>query len=141
MKPFHNSDKTLKGRDLMFAFPSVIIGVSILSLPSEVAKVTLFSDGWISILIAGVIFTLLAIFAIRIAMHFPDQPFLDYASYLVTKPVAIVISLLYVVSSIFFSAHATRSLAYIAQIFLFDRTPLPVIALAFLLSCLCSCWV
>lgn len=133
MNPINNNEKVLTERDLMFSLPSAMIGVSILSLPSDIAKVTSFSDGWISIVIAGVIFTLLATMAVKIALHFPDQSFYDFASYLVTRPVAIIISLVFVATGVLISASATRSLAFIAQMYLFERTPMPVIALAFLL--------
>src|SRR5699024_6923202 len=119
--------------EFMFAFPSIVIGVSVLSLPSDVAKVTEFSDGWISILIAGILATLLAVSCVKLALNFRKLSFIEYMSTLVTKPIATCIALYYVGISILVSASINRSVASIAQPFLFERTPLAVIALAFLL--------
>lgn len=130
---FNESDKHLSRREFMFAYPSVIIGITILSLPSDVAQVTNFSDGWISILIAGILITFMAILAVKTASQFPDKPFLEYTSILVTKPIAMIIALLYSLTGILMSAYITRSVSYISQQYLFDRTPLPVIALGFIL--------
>jgi len=128
-----HSEKTLSGRELLFAYPSIIIGVSVLTLPSDVAKVTSYSDGWVSLLAAGIIATFLAVLALRVALHYPNQHFIDYASHLVTRPLAILISLSFVIIAIVICGFVIRSVAYIAQLFLFDRTPLAVLALAFLL--------
>jgi len=133
MNQSKHSEKNLSDREFLFAYPSIIIGVSVLSLPRDVAKVTSYSDGWVSLLAAGIIATLLAILALRVALHFPNQPFIDYASHLVTRPLAILISLSYVVIAIIICGYVIRSVAYIAQLFLFDRTPLAVLALTFLL--------
>ena len=133
MEPFKYSKGLLSEREFMFALPSIIIGVSILSLPNEVAKVTHFSDGWISILVAGILFTGMALLATHVASHFPDKSFYDYASILVTKPIAIAISFLYVLAGVGISAYTTRSVAFISQQYLFNRTPMEVLGLAFLL--------
>lgn len=123
----------LSKREFMFAFPSVIIGISILSLPSSIADATSFSDGWIPILIAGIMATLLALLAVHVASYFPGKPFLEYAPTLVTKPIAILFALVLIISHIFLAGFITRTVAYIAQQYLFERTPMEVLALLFLL--------
>ncbi len=133
MNPFKYSDEQISDSEFMIALPSVIIGVSILSLPSEVAQVTLFSDGWVSITLAGVILTFIAILAVKVATLFPEQSFLSYTSYLVTRPVAMILAFIYIILSLFISAFAIRSVAFISQQYLFDHTPMEVLALSFLL--------
>jgi len=78
MNPFKYSDEQISENELMIALPSIIIGVSVLSLPSEVAKVTKFGDGWVSILLAGIIFTFFAILAAKLAALFPEKSFKSY---------------------------------------------------------------
>lgn len=133
MNPFKYSDEQLSQREFMFAFPSVLIGVAILSLPSDVAKVTSFSDGWVSIFLAGIIFTLLTILGLKLAALFPGKSFLTYTSFLISRPVAITISIILILLAIFTTAYSLRSVSFISQQYLFDQTPMEVLALAFLL--------
>ncbi len=133
MNPFKYSDDQISEREFMIAFPSILIGVAILSLPGDVAKVTSFSDGWVSILVAGIAFTVITILAVRLTALFPDDSFLTYTSFLVSRPVAIGLTLVFVFLSITTVAYAVRSIAFIAQQYIFDQTPMDVLALSFLL--------
>lgn len=133
MNPFKYSDEYISNNEFMIALPSMLIGVSVLALPSQVASVTSFSDGWISILISGVMFTIFAILGTKLAALFPNQSFLSYMSFLVTKPVAIVLTFVNVCIALFLSAFSVRSVAYISQQYLFNHTPMEVLALLFLL--------
>lgn len=130
---FKFSDEQITGNEFMIALPSMMIGVAVLSLPSELAKVTLFSDGWVSIVLSGIIFTFFSILAVKLATLFPEQSFLSYTSFLVTKPVAIVLTILHVVIGLVLSAYSVRTVAYISQTYLFDHTPVEVLTLLFLL--------
>jgi len=134
MNSYKYSDENISENEFMIALPSIIIGVSILSLPSEVAKVTQFSDGWVSILLGGIIFTLFAVLATKLATLFPEESFFSYTSFLVTKPVAIILVFLNILVGLFISAYSVRSVAFISQQYLFNDTPMEVIALLFLLT-------
>src|SRR5699024_2035247 len=101
----------LSKREFMFAFPSVIIGISILSLPSSIADATSFSDGWIPILIAGIMATLLALLAVHVASYFPGKPFLEYAPTLVIKPIAILFALVPIIIPLRRSSYLTPAVA------------------------------
>src|SRR5690625_3242747 len=133
MNPFKYSDEQISVSEFMILIPSMVIGVSILTLPSAVAQATLFADGWISILIAGLIFTFIAILGTKVAALFHDKSFLTYTSILVTKPVAIVLAFINIFIAIFISALSVRNVAFISQQYLFDHTPMEVLALSFLL--------
>src|SRR5699024_3281538 len=71
--------------------------------------------------------------AVHVASYFPGKPFLEYAPTLVTKPIAILFALVLIISHIFLAGFITRTVAYIAQQYLFERTPMEVLALLFLL--------
>lgn len=133
MNPFKYSDEYISSNELMIAIPSIMIGVSVLSLPSEVASVTSFSDGWVSILFSGMIFTIMIVLGTKLVALFPNQSFLTYTSYLVSRPVAIVLTLINVCIGISLSALSVRSAAFISQQYLFEKTPMEVLAISFLL--------
>ncbi|MEI3611065.1 GerAB/ArcD/ProY family transporter [Pseudogracilibacillus sp. SO30301A] len=133
MNPFKYSDVQLSESEYVIALPSALIGVAVLSLPREVAKVTSFSDGWVSILLAGIIFTFIAIMGVKLAALFPEKSFLSYTSFLVSRPVAIGIAFINILIALFIVAFSTRALASISQQYLFEHTPMEVLALSFLL--------
>lgn len=134
MNPFkYSDDENINETQLTIALPSAIIGVAILSLPREVAIVTLHSDGWISILLAGILSTFIAVLGAKVAAQYQDKSFYDYTSFLVTKPIAIVIVAINIIIAIYLCAYATRNIAYISQQYLFEQTPIEVLALTFLL--------
>src|SRR5690625_4883290 len=115
MNSYKYSDENISENEFMIALPSIIIGVSILSLPSEVAKVTQFSDGWVSILLGGLIFTLFALLATRLATLFPEESFFSYTSFLFTKLYSIILVFLIILVSLITSSYSVRSVAFICQ--------------------------
>src|SRR5690625_2571145 len=133
MNPFKYEDEYISRTEFMIAIPAMIIGVTVLSLPGSIAKATLYSDGWLVILISGVMFTVMAILATKLAVLFPGQSFLSYTSYLVTKPVATIITFIYSIIAFFLSAYSICSVAFIFQECLFEQTPVEVLGLLFLL--------
>ncbi|WP_200416405.1 GerAB/ArcD/ProY family transporter [Virgibacillus salexigens] len=133
MKWFEYGDETISDKELMIAVPSITIGVGILSLPRFIAKDTVSSDGWITLAISGILFIGLAWLIAKLASSYPDQTFVEYAGSLVTKPIAVILTFLLAVHGLILGAYVMRVIADIAKEYLFDRTPVEVIALSFLL--------
>ena len=84
-------------KDIMIAVATNIISITILFLPRYIAENTVSADGWLTILIGGLIAIVFAWLLAKIASSFPNQSFLTFASYLVSKPVAIILSILFIV--------------------------------------------
>lgn len=133
MKSFEYADETISDKELMIAVPSIIIGVSILILPKELAKDTIAADGWIPTFITGLFFIGYAWLLTKLASMFPHQSFISFASSLVTKPIAIVFTFLLALQGIFISGFVIRVFSDIAKEYLLDRTPIEAIFLTFLL--------
>lgn len=55
MRDFEYSDERISSREIMVAMPSVVIGAGVLSLPSDLASITIGADGWISLGVGGTI--------------------------------------------------------------------------------------
>jgi len=133
MHPFRYSDKHISENEFMFALPAIIIGISVLTIPAQIAKVTSFSDGWISILITSILVTLISLIGLKVAMAFPNKPFFDYTSFLVTKPIAYIIISIFIFSFIAFLSYLVGLVSFVTQRYLFIQTPMEVIGLIFLL--------
>ncbi len=133
MNAFTYGDEKIGKREIWFAVSSMLIGTGILTLPNALASQTEAADGWVSLLIGGIVSTLFACLCAKLASRFPEQTFLAYSTAIVGKAMAVMLTLLYAVMFLGFAASSTREIANIAKLYLFERTPLEVIALAFLL--------
>ncbi|WP_087974640.1 GerAB/ArcD/ProY family transporter [Oceanobacillus rekensis] len=133
MKTVKYEDEKIKSRDIMIAVPSMVISIGVLSYPKFLAESTIAADGWMTIILGGIIAVLYTWIVAKLAVSFPSQSFLSYASSLVSKPVAICLTLLFVSYGISLTAFEIRAIADISHQYLFERTPIEVIMLTFLL--------
>lgn len=133
MTLYKEQNEYINDKDIMFAVASNIASITILFLPRYIAENTVSADGWLTILLGGLIAMVLAWLLAKIASSFPNQSFLSFASYLVTKPVAIMLSIFFIVQYIAISSFQIREIATLSHEYLFDRTPLEVVCLAFIL--------
>lgn len=123
----------ISDRDIMIAVTTNIIGISSLTFPRKIAEETIAADGWLPILVGGVVACLFAWVIAKIVTAFPNQSFYTFSSYLLSKPIAIIISLLFTLHFIAVVAFQVREVTVLAHQYLFDRTPIEVISLSFLL--------
>ncbi|RDW20174.1 spore gernimation protein [Oceanobacillus arenosus] len=133
MTPMEDKDLQISEKDIVILVPSIVVAVGILSLPAKLAGVTISSDGWIPLLVGGIIMIFVTWLVVKLATSFPNQTFLTYASKLVTKPIAIVFTLLFVIQGIIIAAIEVREIADISKVYLLNNTPAEVLSLSFLL--------
>lgn len=133
MKLYRNENEFIQDKDIMFAVASNITSITILILPRYITEVTISSDGWLTLVMGGLIAITLGWLLSKIAISFPNESFLSFASYLVSKPVAIILSCLFILQYIVISSFQIRGIATLSNEYLFERTPLEVICLAFIL--------
>ncbi|QNO15993.1 endospore germination permease [Alkalicella caledoniensis] len=112
---------------------SIMIGTGILNLATQVTKISM-QDAWISVLIAGILVCIFTYLSIFIASHFDEMTFFQYFSYLLSKPVTYVISILYFIYSLVVTSAVLRSLADMISTWFLPRTPLWVIILIAILT-------
>ncbi|MDD9268721.1 endospore germination permease [Paenibacillus sp. GCM10023248] len=133
MKSFEYGDKEISVLDIAITVSSMIIGVGILMLPRELANTVHGSDGWISMLAAGLLAISVGWALAKIATHFSKQGYYAYASAAVTKPIAFIAVLGLSLYFLSFCAYEARAIANIAKQYLFETTPVEVIAFGFLM--------
>lgn len=133
MKSFVYGDEKISDREIMIAVPSYVIGAGILLLPRELASVTTSSDGWIALLVGGVIAVIIMWLLAKLVVGFPNQSFFAFTSTILSKPVAVIISFIFAVVWLNVTAIQIRNIADMSRHYMFDRTPVEVIALCFLL--------
>ncbi|RDW18912.1 GerAB/ArcD/ProY family transporter [Oceanobacillus chungangensis] len=133
MPPMEDKDIQISDKDIIIAVPSILVAVGILSLPAKIAQETISSDGWIPLLISGIVMIFLTWLVVKTVSSFPNQSFFTISSSLVTKPIAIILTLLFVIQGILTAAFEVREIADISQIYLLNDTPMEVLSLVFLL--------
>jgi len=134
MKKFEYSGDEVGRRLIGFSTASIVVGVGILTLPNMLAETNKTSDGWIAILIAGVMSILFVTIIAKLASRFPRKTFYEYSSAITMRPIGFVLTLLYFIYFILFVAYEVRSVSGIASNYLFDKTPQEVVSLIFLLT-------
>lgn len=133
MKWFAYADQKIGGKEVIITVPSMLIGGGILALPSELAKETIGSDGWVIILSGGLIIMLFIWLIAKLTSRFPHQPFFKYATTIASKPVAIILTILFAIVALLLTSYMIRNIANTAKEYLFEQTPIEVISLTFLL--------
>lgn len=133
MRSFEYGDQEVGHKVLAYAVLSIILGIGILTLPRMIAGVTKGSDGWIGILLGGLISLAFLLASMRLASRFPRKSYYDMASSIIGKPAAAIIIFFLALYNLSFCAYETRAVSVIARTYLFEKTPLEMIVLVFLL--------
>ncbi|MGZ0041320.1 GerAB/ArcD/ProY family transporter [Paenibacillus ottowii] len=109
-----------------------MIGTGIVVLPRGICKEVGTPDGWISVVLSG----LLAMFAgyviVKLSQRFPNQTFFQYSQMVAGKLLgtgaAIILSLYYILGS----GYSLRFMGEVIHMYLLDKTPIEVIMIVFL---------
>lgn len=133
MKSFEYGDKEISSRELSFAVASVIIGVGILTLPRLLAETSHFGDGVFSILMGGVASTFFAWIIAKLSARFPKQNFYQYTQRITAKSIAILLTSIFSVYMIVLTSLSVRAISNVSKLYMFERTPIEIISLAFFL--------
>lgn len=133
MEKFEYADEKISDREIMIAVASMVISVGVLALPHDLANVTKFADGWVSILISGVFAIFFTWLAAKLAGNFPQQSFITYTTLITTKPIAVALTFIFSIVWIGGAAFQIRKIADISKEYLFNYTPIEIISLAFFL--------
>ncbi|SFA87879.1 spore germination protein [Cohnella sp. OV330] len=133
MKIFDYGDNQIGSREVSTTVSSIMIGIGILTLPSLLAKHIQASDGWVSILAAGLIAGACGLVVCRLLRRFQGGTFHSFTARITTRPIAMLISAIYGVYFLLYVAFEVRSIARISRMYLLENTPTAFIAIAFLL--------
>ncbi|MCY9515996.1 GerAB/ArcD/ProY family transporter [Paenibacillus apiarius] len=104
-----------------------ILGTGILTLPRVLAVAMDTPDGWIPILIAGLIVIAFTSWLVKIGAQYPGQTFFDYSPALLGVWMSRLVVTVMIVYFICISAYEVRVLAEVVDMFLLEQTPKAVI--------------
>ncbi|TDF94114.1 GerAB/ArcD/ProY family transporter [Paenibacillus piri] len=126
-------EQEIEEKELMYSIASMILSVGVLTLPRNIAATTRYSDGWMSIVLAGTIAVALVWILSTLAASFPKQSYFEFISRIASRPVGYMLTGLFSFSYLLFTAFELRSVADVTKHYLFDKTPIEFIGLAFML--------
>lgn len=111
---------------------STILGTGIMSLPRTVG-VLAGRDGWLSIVIGGLLTGLAATFVWFLCRRFPTRILPEYSILILGKPLGILVSLIYAAYALSLGATALRIFAELGKTWSMIWTPMPVFLIGVLL--------
>ena len=109
-----------------------VFGMGVTVVPRVVSEYA-EQDGWISVIIGTFLAMLCMFFICSVAEKFPGKSFVEYSSEILTKPVAILISLLFVVKIILDLALQLRFFGEIIKQTMLYNTPFAVVCSSMIL--------
>ncbi|QHW29738.1 endospore germination permease [Paenibacillus rhizovicinus] len=133
MNYFEYGNDRIDTLEMAASITSIIVGVGILTLPRLIAETTQSSDGWISIAVAGFILIGLGWVLAKYCGLLHVKGFYAFNAKLITAPAAALVTIAISIYFMLYAAYEVRAIANISKQYLFERTPVEYIALAFLL--------
>lgn len=133
MNWFNYGNNRIDTLEVAASVTSIIVGVGILTLPRLIAESTQSADGWICISASGIITICLGWIMAKYCNLLHGKGFYAFNAKLITAPLAAVVTILIAVYFMLYAAYEVRAIANISKQYLFERTPVEYIALAFLL--------
>lgn len=112
---------------------TTLIGVGVLSLPSQMANI-LENDGWIPIIIAGLFFVPFLIMVDRLYKLYPNRSIFEIVIEVYGKVIFNILMIIVVIYFIMITAYTTRVFGEVIKTYLLETTPMEVIVLTMLLA-------
>jgi spore germination protein len=131
----YNQDKyMISPLEMGMTIIAFFIGVGILTLPGALAETLDTADGWMTILISGLIIMVTFILYVYLQKKFPGQTLLQYLRQSTTgKWLAFSLAVISVVYFVILLGFEARALALLLDMYLLDRTPSIIIVTSILL--------
>ncbi|MBM7615766.1 GerAB/ArcD/ProY family transporter [Alkaliphilus hydrothermalis] len=105
---------------------SIMIGTGVLGLSRVVSQVSK-QDAWISVLINGILISLITMAIVYVASRFPQDNFLQYSSRLLSKPIGYIITISFALYGLLATATIIRFLTEMILTWFLPDTPIYVI--------------
>ncbi|GFN36692.1 GerAB/ArcD/ProY family transporter [Tepidimicrobium xylanilyticum] len=127
-----NKDR-ISNQQIKALLVTTAIGVGVLSLPSDVAMI-LENDGWIAILLGGLIPIPIILMTNRLLKMYPNKSFFEICKQVMNPIVAYLFFILFFIYTIVVQSYVSRLFAEVIKAYLLETTPIGVIILAMLFS-------
>ncbi len=111
-----------------------VISVGVFSIAADAAKAA-GTDGWIVVVLAGVINIPALLIIVKLNSSFPGKTFAEYSQKIIGVIPGKILTCLFAAYLLLVIAYVTRSFTEVVKMFLLFRTPTEVIMLSLILVC------
>jgi spore germination protein len=114
--------------ELSVTLISTTFSVGILTMPRAIAQEVGTADGWISIIVSGIISMAIVYLFVRIQRHFPGQNLFEFIKDgKVSRGISILLSILFLFYFLLVIPFQVRIFGFAVKMYLLDQTPIEVI--------------
>ncbi|MFZ5968821.1 MAG: GerAB/ArcD/ProY family transporter [Bacillota bacterium] len=127
-----NNDIILSSQ-LTLILAGTMIGVGVLSLPRGVTEMA-GPDGWILLIVSSIVALIIGLVIAAVGKKHPDKNYVEMVSWMLSKPIGILISIGFVIYFLIFAAVEIRVFGEVTKQYLLINTPFEILALTLLFS-------
>ncbi|OAJ76243.1 spore gernimation protein [Brevibacillus sp. SKDU10] len=129
-----NFQPKFSGLDVSTFIASMVIGVSILTLPRVAVEAVGTADVWIDVLAGGILAMIAGYFCAKLSQQYPSYHFYRITQIIAGKWVSSLLILIYSLFYFFLCVYEARVQAEVIRHFLLDQTPIHMTIICFLLA-------
>ncbi len=100
-----------------------MLAAGVLTLPRTVTEQTQSPDGWISVLLGGVLAVIAGMIIVKLSQQYPQETFYEYSRHIVGKWIGHLISIVFITYFLALGAFEVRVMSEIVDFFLLEGTP------------------
>ncbi|WP_435302044.1 GerAB/ArcD/ProY family transporter, partial [Bacillus velezensis] len=100
-----------------------MLAAGVLTLPRTVTEQIQSPDGWISILLGGVLAVIAGMIIVKLSQQYPKETFYEYSRHIVGKWLGHLISIVFITYFLALGAFEVRVTSEIVDFFLLEGTP------------------
>ncbi|GGI45533.1 germination protein BB [Paenibacillus marchantiophytorum] len=102
---------------------NILLGVGILTLPRLLADKMKTPDGWITVIVGGLISFGFGLIMVKLCQRFPGKTFFEYSQFIMGKWVGRALNVGIIVYFALFAAYEIRDMSEIIKYLLLEQTP------------------
>ncbi|GGH22604.1 spore germination protein [Paenibacillus segetis] len=129
---FVRTDEKLTTTQAIVIVSNFMLGSGILTLPRTLAEEMKTPDGWITVVLGGLIIMLVGICIVKLCQQFPGETFFQFGKKIVGSWIGHLLGILMVLYFMCLSAFEIRVMAEVTMLYLLEGTPLWAIIMFFM---------
>lgn len=126
-------NKQISSKQIKSSVVTILVGAGILTLPGKIARIQ-GTDGWIPIILTGIVTIPPIIIINKIFDLYPDKDFFEIGEEVLGKWIFNILLIIFAFHFIITASVVTRHLAELVRAFLLVTTPIEVIIISFIIT-------
>ncbi|ANY67768.1 hypothetical protein BBD42_15810 [Paenibacillus sp. BIHB 4019] len=132
MKTKDRSKEAITATQAAMMTAKAMIGTGILVLPQSIGKSVGTPDGWLSVLLSGMLAMMFGFIIVKLSQRFPGRTYYQYSQEIVGKWIGSCVGAMMCLYYIFSSGYLLRVMGEVVRMYLLDKTPITIIMLTFM---------